>query len=149
MGIVKSIEATVYEVKKLSNGYVKITINPHISYDPLYLIPSNKNYINLYNMLQFGSTYKFVYNPSFIYDILIDILPVDTHELISIFKGFTDISIEYNYRTKEKEANFMKNTKKRFIVDKNINMIVGQKYKIQYKKYYGEYFYNIVKIELL
>jgi hypothetical protein len=28
-------------------------------------------------------------------------------------------------------------------------MIVGQKYKIQYKKYYGEYFYNIVKIELL
>jgi len=100
-------------------------------------------------MLKFGCTYKFVYNLGLEYDTLIDILSVDTHELISIFKGFTDISIEYNYRTKEKEANFMKNTKKRFMVDKNINMIVGQKYKIQYKKYYGEYFYNVVNIELL
>ncbi len=155
-------ELTITSIK-MKEHYVIVNTSPSPFRDELRLSKSNHNFVDLYNKLKIGLTYRFViyeyvyhfYNSKdlCIYQILHmnDCLSYNAEILVL---GILNIEMENLYcsRLKNYEQIFFKDTEnKRLMIHVNNkkNIVVGSKYTFTYEKDFGKNFYKIINYELI
>lgn len=158
-----SIETTFNEIREYNSVRFKILCSPgpleHITkkqdYNSLYLEKNHPKFIELYNMIKLQHTYKVVYEEyGFFSNItgskIIDILPLDIHNISGIVQGFLNISSEHLLLYHYVEVILDTKSKHRLLIDSNKikNMIVGKKYNIQYVKSFSTTLYEITHSKL-
>jgi hypothetical protein len=155
---VTKYETTITSIKESHNrGQFEINCNP--SYHLAFLLYKNDhNFINIYNKIKVGDTYTLVCKNDWFLgvfrsniEIIVDILPPDTHTLTGPIKGFLNITDElaiYDYH--EIITDDTHNKMRLLISDKNINdIVVGHTYKISYVRGWRSNLYKVTDYELI
>jgi hypothetical protein len=150
-----SFEATVTNIKSIDKTKFKISTTPTNNIQNLYLNKDHPNFIDLYNKLKIGDTYKFIPESYAWYtDIsvksIVDIFPCETHNVTKLIKGFLNTVAELNIGNyHEIVTNNVNNSKRLMIhIDEINNMVVGEFYKIQYIKKWKDNLYLVTNYEL-
>lgn len=154
----KNIETTIYNVHEYNKKRIRIQCNPRpfINQDPhyhncLYLKKSHPNFINLYNKLIIGKSYKFIFKKNLLSSkpIIVNILELDIYNISGIVRGLINIGNEYTNMKNYHEIIMDKDNKCRILanIEMSSNIVINKKYLIHYKKGFGQTFYKAIKVE--
>jgi hypothetical protein len=82
--------------------------------------------------------------------IIVNILPLETHNITDVIKGFLDISGEYPALYNYREIIVNEKNHIRLLVDttRTEKLIKGHKYKIHFQKYYLKNMYIVTCLDL-
>jgi len=119
---------------------------------PMILKRTHPNFIQLYNKLKIGSTYDFKCSDwIFTYNEIINITECQNYIIYDIIMGFLDIQNEIPTLNNYEEIITKNNITKRLLINKNIkeDVIIGEKYVINYVKKIGDDFYNVTSLKLI
>jgi len=155
---VTKYETTITSIKE-SNRKGEFVIGCNPGYHHTFLLYKNDpNFINIYNKIKVGNTYTLVCKNDLIWgvfrsvdEIVVDILPPETHTLTGPIKGFLNIKDElaiYDYH--EIVTDDIHNKIRLLISDKNINdIVVGHTYKISYVRGWRSNLFKVTDYELI
>jgi hypothetical protein len=155
-----TIETTVVAIYD-DNKKFAIKCNPQVfdcadaNSNYLYLRKSNPRFIEFYNKIQIGKTYKFTYSyKSFPFATRPKILNMEepnTYNICGIVKGFLNIASEKKNLTTYSEV-VVEDSKKnrRLLIDKTKtdHIVIGKVYTIDYVKSFGSNLYYITDCKL-
>ncbi len=155
-------ELTITSIR-MKEDYVIVNTSPAPFRDDLRLCKSNNNFIDLYNKLKIGFTYRFVIW-EYIYHFydsedlcryyVLEMNECLSHDVDVLVLGILNIEMEnlYYYGLKNYEQIYFKDTEnKRLMIykDRKKDIVVGSKYMFTYEKGFGGNFYKITDYELI
>ena len=162
-GLIDTDKTVKYELTvsyiEMNEDYVRVICEPYLEWMRLY--KNNPDFVNLYNKLKSGLTYKFIISEKreLLCSIneIIDIIPCSEYKIKTKVLGFLNLDNEnlllirtLNHDFKNYEQIFIGIDNKRLMINKEYtkDIVIGKEYNFTYEKAFGDKFYLVTEYEL-